>query len=71
MQSRRCPRSLSIPALRVSRRPALSEDERLAALGWLLTDTDAPMRLRVAGVIVLLYVQPLTRIIQLLSLIHI
>ncbi|MFD6044360.1 hypothetical protein ACFWG7_24025 [Streptomyces koyangensis] len=65
MQSRRCLRSLSIPAQRISRRPALSEDERLAALGRLLTDTDAPMRLRVAGVIVLLYAQPLTRIVQL------
>ncbi|MGV9579029.1 hypothetical protein ACWDRZ_20500 [Streptomyces sp. NPDC003509] len=31
----------------------------------LLTDTDAPMRLRVAGIIVLLYAQPLTRIVQL------
>ncbi|MEU9131846.1 hypothetical protein AB0D08_27700 [Kitasatospora sp. NPDC048540] len=65
MQSRRCPRSLFIPVQRISRRPALSEDERLAALGRLLTDTDAPMRLRVAGVIVLLYAQPLTRIVRL------
>lgn len=64
-QSRRCPRSLSIPTMKVSRRPALSEDERLAALGRLLTDADTPMRLRVAGVIVLLYAQPLTRIVQL------
>ncbi|MFJ9530530.1 hypothetical protein [Streptomyces cyaneofuscatus] len=37
----------------------------MAALGRLLTDADAPMRLRVAGVIVLLYAQPLTRIVQL------
>ncbi|MBA2810896.1 hypothetical protein E0500_026730 [Streptomyces sp. KM273126] len=65
MQSRRCRRSLSIPALRDSRRPALSEDERLDALGRLLTDADTPMRFRVAGVIVLLYAQPLTRIVQL------
>ncbi|MFC9931876.1 hypothetical protein [Streptomyces sp. NPDC127190] len=65
MQSRPCPRSLFIPALRISRRPALSEIERLAALGRLLTDTNAPMRLRVAGIIVLLYAQPLTRIVQL------
>ncbi|MFE2043791.1 hypothetical protein ACFXAZ_23240 [Streptomyces sp. NPDC059477] len=65
MQSRRCPRSLLIPAQRISRRPVLSEDERLAALGRLLTDTDAPMRLRVASVIVLLYAQPLTRIVRL------
>ncbi|MBD0676009.1 hypothetical protein [Streptomyces sp. CBMA156] len=65
MQGCRCPRSLSIPAQRISRRPALSEDERLATLGRLLTDTDASMRLRVAGVIVLLYDQPLTRVVQL------
>ncbi|MFE5595626.1 helix-turn-helix domain-containing protein [Streptomyces sp. NPDC056549] len=65
MQSCRCPHSLFIPAQRISRRPALSEDERLAALGRLLTDTDVPMRLRVAGVIVLLYAQPLTRIVRL------
>ncbi|OIJ98361.1 hypothetical protein [Streptomyces colonosanans] len=65
MQSRRCPRALSIPAQRASRRPALSEDERLDALGRLLTDPDPPMRLRVAAVIVLLYAQPLTRIVQL------
>jgi hypothetical protein len=65
MESRRCPRALSIPVQRVSRRPALSEDERLITLGRLLTDADTPMRLRVAGVIVLLYAQPLTRIVQL------
>ncbi|PWI06509.1 hypothetical protein DIZ27_33135 [Streptomyces sp. NWU339] len=64
-QSRRCPHSLSIPAMKISRRPALSEAQRLAALGRLLTDTDTPMRLRVAGIIVLLYAQPLTRIVQL------
>ncbi|MER5972968.1 hypothetical protein ABT112_25095 [Streptomyces sp. NPDC002055] len=64
-QSSRCSRSLSIPTMKVSRRPALSEAERLAALGRLLTDADTPMRLRVAGVIVLLYAQPLTRIVQL------
>ncbi|MFJ9213910.1 hypothetical protein [Streptomyces sp. NPDC102264] len=40
-------------ATKVSRRASLSEDERLGALGRLLTDTEIPMRLRVAGVIVL------------------
>lgn len=49
MQTRNCPRSLSIPAMKVSRRAALSEDERLDALGRLLTDTEIPVRLRVAG----------------------
>lgn len=65
MQTRNCPRSLSIPAMKVSRRAALSEDERLDALGRLLTDTEIPVRLRVAGVIVLLYAQPVSRIVRL------
>ncbi|TWG03368.1 hypothetical protein FHX80_111792 [Streptomyces brevispora] len=64
MQGRHCRRSLAIPAMKVSRRAALSEDERLAALGRLLTDTEIPMRLRVAGVIVLLYAQPLSRVVR-------
>jgi integrase len=65
MQSRHCRRSLSIPAMKVARRAALSEDERLDALGRLLTDTEIPIRLRVAGAIVLLYAQPLSRIVRL------
>lgn len=65
MQSHRFRRSLSIPAMKTSRRAALSEDERLDALGRLLADTEIPMKLRVAGVIVLLYAQPLTRIVRL------
>ncbi|MFC9219980.1 hypothetical protein ACFT8W_04150 [Streptomyces hygroscopicus] len=44
MQGRHCRRSLTIPAMKISRRPALSEDERLADLGRLLTDTEIPMR---------------------------
>ncbi|MYW03000.1 hypothetical protein GT354_32970, partial [Streptomyces sp. SID3343] len=51
--------------MKVSRRPALSEDQRLDVLGRLLTDPETPMRLRVAGVIVILYAQPLTRLVQL------
>ncbi|MEV5432792.1 hypothetical protein [Streptomyces sp. NPDC052701] len=65
MQSRRCRRALSILAMKVSRRAALSEDERLDLLGRLLTDPEHRCALRVVGVIVLLYVQPLTRIVQL------
>ncbi|MFV5997963.1 hypothetical protein ACNPQM_37710 [Streptomyces sp. NPDC056231] len=65
MQSCHCRRSLSIPAVKATRRAALSEDERLDALGRLLTDPDTPKNLRVAGVIVLLYAQPLTRIVWL------
>ncbi|WP_326809790.1 hypothetical protein OIE62_40150 [Streptomyces scopuliridis] len=65
MQGRRCRHSLAIPARKVARQAALSEDEPLAALGRLLTDTEMPMRLRVAGVIVLLYAQPLSCVVQL------
>lgn len=65
MQGRHCPRSLAVPTMKISRRPALSEDERLAVLGRLLTDTEIPMRLRVAGVIALLYAQPLGRVVRL------
>ncbi|MFE9250948.1 hypothetical protein [Streptomyces sp. NPDC007088] len=51
--------------MKISRRAALSEDERLDALGRLLTDPAIPMRLRVAGVIVLLSAQPVSRIVRL------
>lgn len=44
MQTRHCPGFLSIPAMKVSRRAALSDDERLTALGRLLTDTATPAR---------------------------
>ncbi|MFJ1844945.1 MULTISPECIES: hypothetical protein [unclassified Streptomyces] len=42
MQSRRYRRTLSIPAMKLSRRAALSEVERLGALGRLLTDWRHP-----------------------------
>ncbi|WP_328730734.1 hypothetical protein OHT20_00400 [Streptomyces caniferus] len=51
--------------MKVSLRAALSGDERLDAVGRLLTDAEMPMRLRVAGVIVLLYAQPVSRIVRL------
>ncbi|MFE4887264.1 hypothetical protein [Streptomyces sp. NPDC056701] len=47
MQSSRCRRLLSIPAMKATRRAALSEDERLDVLGRLLTDPDTPKNLRV------------------------
>ncbi|MFD7532952.1 hypothetical protein ACFV8E_36040 [Streptomyces sp. NPDC059849] len=65
MQGRHCRRSLAIPTMKTARRPALSEHERLAALGGLLTVTEIPMRLRVAGVIVLLQTQPPSRVVRL------
>ncbi|MGJ6968631.1 hypothetical protein ACSDR0_42665 [Streptosporangium sp. G11] len=65
MQSRQCSRSLSLPAGKISRQAPMTEDERLAALRHLLLDADVPPLLRVAGIIVLLYAQPLTRVVQL------
>ncbi|MFE8018307.1 hypothetical protein ACFU3O_36950 [Streptomyces antibioticus] len=50
--------------MKTTRRAALSEDERLDALGQPLTDLEPPANLRVAGVIVLLYARPLTRIVR-------
>ncbi|MFE2377518.1 hypothetical protein [Streptomyces sp. NPDC059398] len=51
--------------MKISRRAALSEDERFDALGRLLTDPAIPIPLRVAGVIVLLYAQPVSRVVRL------
>jgi integrase len=48
-----------------SSQATLSEDERLDALGRLLTGSDIPMRLRIASIIVPLYAQPLTRVVRL------
>ncbi|MGV9862327.1 hypothetical protein [Rhodococcus koreensis] len=48
-------------------RPAtpLPQHDRIALLGRLLTDDDQPLRSRAAAVIVLLYAQPLTRVVRL------
>lgn len=65
IRCRHCKRSLAIPAMKSPRRATLSEPERLDALGRLLTDEQIPMRIRVAGIMVLLYAQPMTRIVGL------
>ncbi|MGV9307445.1 hypothetical protein ACWDLG_29070, partial [Nonomuraea sp. NPDC003727] len=64
-KSRQCSRSLSLPPMKISRRTPMTENERLAALRRLLIDADVPQLLRVAGIIVLLYAQPLTRVVRL------
>ncbi|MFD5388068.1 hypothetical protein ACFWMG_24625, partial [Streptomyces sp. NPDC127074] len=51
--------------MKATRRAALSKYERLDALGRLPADTEISTSLRVAGVIVLLYAQPLTRVVRL------
>jgi hypothetical protein len=49
--------------MKASRRAALSEDERLDALGRPLTDPEVPTRLRAAGVVVPLHAQPMSRVV--------
>ncbi|MFF5675387.1 hypothetical protein ACFY8S_35675 [Streptomyces hygroscopicus] len=51
--------------MKATRRAALSQDGRLDALGRLLAGTQISTPLRVAGVIVLLYAQPLSRVVRL------
>ncbi|MDT8913499.1 helix-turn-helix domain-containing protein [Amycolatopsis sp. PS_44_ISF1] len=58
-------RPLRPPAQTVTRNAPLPEPERIALLGRLLSGHDLPLRSRVAGVIVLLYAQPLSRIVRL------
>jgi hypothetical protein len=56
---------LRLPAPIISRNAPLPHHERMALLGRLLTGHDLPLRSRVAGAIVLLYAQPLSRIARL------
>ncbi|MBU3060836.1 recombinase family protein [Nocardia sp. NEAU-G5] len=54
---------LSAPA--VKRRPPMPPEERIELLGRILTASDQPLRSRAAAAIVLLYAQPLTRVVRL------
>lgn len=59
-----------LPPLRFPHRaakstPVLSQDERLALLGRFLTTDDQPVAYRLAAVLLLLYAQPVTRIVRL------
>jgi hypothetical protein len=54
---------LRLPAVSTTHRAApLPQRQRVNLLGQLLTDPDPPLRSRVAGLLVLLYAQPLSRI---------
>lgn len=53
-------RPLRLPAPAIARDAPLPQRERMALLGNLLTGHHLPLRSRVAGVIVLLYAQPLS-----------
>jgi hypothetical protein len=58
-------RSFSLPPAVITHTPPLSEQERTSQLGRVLTDDALPLRTRAAAVIVLLYAQPLSRVIRL------
>jgi hypothetical protein len=58
-------RHLNIPAQQISRGTQLTEDQRLDLLGRVLSDPAPALQVRAAAVIVLLYAQPLTRVVQL------
>ncbi|MER5915864.1 hypothetical protein ABT124_36985 [Streptomyces sp. NPDC001982] len=61
----RLTRRFRLPAAVVRQASPLPDHERVALLGRLLTDHDLPLRPRVAAAIVLLYAQPLSRIVRL------
>ncbi|MFJ9034608.1 hypothetical protein ACIRQP_40450 [Streptomyces sp. NPDC102274] len=58
-------RRFTLPAATISQALPVSQGQRLDLLGRLLTGHDLPLRTRVAAVIVLLYAQPLTRVVRL------
>jgi hypothetical protein len=64
MATRRMPR-LNIPARAGSQRAPISQHRRLALLNRFLADPRIPLRTRVAGCLLLLYAQPVTRLVRL------
>jgi hypothetical protein len=60
----RMPR-LRLPSRSTSNPAPVTRDRRLALIRGLLTDQRAPMRERVAGLLLLLYAQPVSRIVRL------
>ncbi len=58
-------RPLRLPAPVIARGASLPQRQRMALLGRLLAGHDLPLRPRIAGVIVLLYAQPLSRVARL------
>jgi hypothetical protein len=64
MASRQMPR-LDIPWQRQTRRAPISQHRRLALLNRFLTDQRIPLRTRVAACLLLLYAQPVTRLVRL------
>jgi hypothetical protein len=58
-------RQLRLPTQTIRRNAPLPQRQRIDLLGRLLADPELPLRARVAGIIVLLYAQPVTRIVRL------
>ncbi|WP_326821458.1 hypothetical protein [Streptosporangium sp. NBC_01756] len=58
-------RPLELPRTEPRRGTPLAARERLALLGRMLTDESCPLRTRVAATLVLLYAQPVSRLVQL------
>ncbi|MFJ5803783.1 hypothetical protein [Streptomyces decoyicus] len=58
-------RPFRLPPVQIRRATPMPQPERLELIGRLLTAPDLPLRTRVAGVIVLLYAQPLSRVVRL------
>jgi hypothetical protein len=58
------PLTAATPTVKQHTRP-LDDDTRLASVRWLLTDEDLDLRDRVAGCLVLLYAQPVSRLLML------
>lgn len=56
---------LRLPAPVIAHGACLPQHQRIALLGRLLTGHDLPLRPRIAGVIVVLYAQPLSRVARL------
>lgn len=59
------PPRLELPAHSRNDRPPISQDRRLALLRRFLTDTQTPLRTRVAACLVLLDAQPVSRLVRL------
>ncbi len=64
MTTRHIP-TLQLPPIRFSKGEAITQYRRLALLRRYLTDTQPPLRIRVIACLMLLYAQPLSRVLRL------
>ncbi|GGX67183.1 hypothetical protein GCM10010324_10550 [Streptomyces hiroshimensis] len=63
--SNRLTRRFRLPGAQIRRGTQLTQQQRMKMLGQLFTNESLPLRSRVAAVIVLLYAQPVTRLVRL------